>query len=125
VYVVRRLEDNAVVGFYGLATGAALPSEVTPRFLKGAGNYPQPVIVLTRLGVDVTEQRRGLGRALLKDAFLRVVDAAELVGVRGLLLHAEDEQARDFYMAIAGFEQSPTDELHLLLLMKDLRKALP
>lgn len=125
VYVVTRAGEDAVVGFYGLATGAVLPEDATPRFLKGAGNYPQPVVILARLAVDTTEQGRRLGAALLKDALVRVAQAADIVGVRGLLIHAEDEQAREFYTRLADFEQSPSDPLHLLLLMKDLRKALP
>jgi GNAT superfamily N-acetyltransferase len=125
VYVGTRADERKVVGFYGLATGAVLPEDATPRFLKGAGNYPQPVVILARLAVDIGEQGRGLGVALLKDALIRVASAADIVGVRGLLIHAEDEQAREFYMRLADFEQSPTDPLHLLLLMKDLRKALP
>lgn len=116
VYVVRRTADDRVVGYYALGTGAVIPESATPRF---------PVVLLTRLGVDVSEQGRGLGRALVVDALRRVVAAADIVGVRGLLIHAEDSAARDFYLRLAGFEESPTDPLHLLLLMKDLRKAMP
>lgn len=125
VYVVRRTADDRVVGYCALAIGAVVPESATPRFLKGTGNYPVPVVLLTRLGVDVSEQGRGLGRALVVDAFRRVVEAADIVGVRGLLIHAEDSAARNFYLRLASFEQSPTDPLHLLLLMKDLRKAMP
>ena len=124
VYVVRRLEDDLVVGYYALASGSVSREAVSERVAKGTGRYPIPIILLTRLGVDMSEQGQGLGRALLVDALRRVNDAAEIVGVRALLIHAEDETARDFYMRQAGFEQSPTDELHLMLLMKDLRLAL-
>jgi len=125
VYVVRRLSDDKVIGFYALA-GASVGRASTPRrLLQGAGQYDSlPVILLARLAVDATEEGKGLGRALVKDAFKRVAQAAEIVGIRALLIHAEDEQAAGFYMKIAGFERSPTDELHLLLLMKDLRRAL-
>lgn len=83
-----------------------------------------PVIILTRLGVDLSEQGRGLGRALVVDALRRVDSAADIVGIRALLIHAEDEGAKDFYMNLAEFEESPTDPLHLFLLIKDLRRAL-
>jgi len=79
------------------------------------------VIILTRMGVDLTEQGRGLGKALVKDALQRVVSAGREIGVRALLIHAESEQARAFYLHIADFEPSPTDPLQLFLLMKDLR----
>jgi GNAT superfamily N-acetyltransferase len=122
VYVVRRWRDDLVVGFYALSGGSVNRADATARMLKGARQYPSvPVVVLTRLAVDLTEERRGLGRALLRDAFTKVLQAAEIVGVRALLIHAEDEQAVDFYMKIASFDRSPTDDVHLILLIKDLR----
>ncbi len=124
VYVVRRLADDVVVGYHALATGGVMPIDAPDRVRKGAGQYPVPVILLTRLGVDLSEKGEGLGRALLKDALLRVVSAAEIVGIRAMLVHAEDEEARDFYMHHVEFEPSPTDPLHLMLLMKDLRRSL-
>lgn len=124
VYVLRRLADDRVVGYYALSTGAVLHADAPARLTKGTGRYPVPVIVLTRLGVDSSEQGQGLGRALVKDAFLRVNTAADIIGVRALLIHANDEQARAFYRRIASFDPSPTDPLHLLLLLKDLRRAI-
>jgi len=124
VYVVRRLRDGLVVGFYALAGGAVARTGAPERVLKGTGGYSSvPVILLTRLAVDLSEEGHGLGRALLQDAFRRVGQAAEIVGIRALLIHAEDERAVGFYMKNANFERSPTDDLHLLLLMKDLRAA--
>ena len=54
----------------------------------------------------------------------RAANAAEEIGVRALLIHAKDDDVRDFYLAQAEFEPSPVDPLQLFLLMKDLRKAL-
>jgi predicted N-acetyltransferase YhbS len=82
------------------------------------------VVLLARLAVDSSVQGKGLGRALLRDALIRVAGAAEEIGIRVLLLHAKDEGARDFYLKCAEFESAPTDPLHLFLLMKDLRKSL-
>lgn len=124
VYVVKRLADDRVVGYHALSTGAVLHTDAPTRVAKGTGRFPIPVIVLTRLGVDLSEQSQGLGRALVKDALTRVNAAADIIGVRALLIHAEDEQARDFYGQIAKFDPSPSDPLHLLLLLKDLRRAL-
>jgi predicted N-acetyltransferase YhbS len=81
---------------------------------------PVPVVLLGRLAIDVKEQGRGLGAHLLRDAITRTVEAAELVGVRALLVHALHDQARRFYLHF-GFESSPTPPLHLFLLMKDTR----
>ena len=82
------------------------------------------MVILTRLGVDRTAQGAGLGRALVVDALRRIAAAAEVIGVQAVLMHCETDTARDFYLRLAKFEQSPTDPMHLLLLMKDLRRAL-
>lgn len=126
VYVVRDLDqaDERVVGFYALAAGSVAPADASPRLMRGAGRYHQPVVILTRLGVDRTAQGVGLGRALVVDALRRIAAAAEVIGVRAVLIHCETDAARDFYLRLAKFEQSPTDPMHLLLLMKDLRRAL-
>ncbi len=94
------------------------------RLQKGAGRYPQPVALLARLGVDVAHERRGLGAALLQDVFARLLELAESIGCRGLLVHAESDDARRFYLhLIPEFEPSPTDDLHLVLLLKDIRNS--
>jgi GNAT superfamily N-acetyltransferase len=80
------------------------------------------VIVLARLAVDQREKGKGLRKGLLKDALLRILQAAEIVGSRAVLVHAKDQEAAAFYRKF-GFEPSPVDESHLFLLMKDLRKA--
>lgn len=116
--------ENRVVGYYALATGGVERANAPERVVRGVPAHPVPVILLTRLAVDATVQGKGLGRALLRDALVRVGNAAEEIGVRALLIHAKDEQAKKFYMRNAEFEPSPTDPLHLFLLMKDLRKAL-
>jgi ribosomal protein S18 acetylase RimI-like enzyme len=69
----------------------------------------------------VDHQGAGLGQSLLRDALRRCVTAAESIGARVLLVHAKHERAKAWYLKL-GFEESPTDPLHLLLLMKDIRK---
>lgn len=87
--------------------------------------HPQPVALLARLGVDMNHERRGLGAALLRDVFARMVELSTRIGCRGLLVHAESREARDFYVhLVPEFEASPTDDLHLVLLMKDIRRTL-
>jgi GNAT superfamily N-acetyltransferase len=126
VYIVRDADpaDQRVIGYYALAAGSVAPADASPRLRQGAGRYHQPVVILTRLGVDRTAQGEGLGRALVVDALRRIAAASEVIGVRALLIHCETEAARDFYLRLAKFEPSPTDPMHLLLLMKDLRRAL-
>jgi GNAT superfamily N-acetyltransferase len=124
VYVVTPADSATVLGYYALAAGSVEPADASPRTSKGLGRHAIPVVVLTRLGVDRTVQGKGLGAALVRDALLRVDQAADVIGVRALLIHAESERARAFYQHLAEFEPSPTDPLHLFLLLKDLRAAL-
>lgn len=118
VYVVHRA--GRVVGYYALAAGSVEPEEATERVKKGLARHPIPVILLARLAVDVSEQGRGLGAALLKDALNRTASAADEIGARAVLVHAKDDEAKAFYQHFE-FEPSPTDPLHLFLLMKELR----
>jgi GNAT superfamily N-acetyltransferase len=126
VYVVRGVDepDTRVVGYYALAAGSVAEADASPRLRQGGGRYHQPVVILTRLGVDRAAQGIGLGRALAVDALRRIAAASEVIGVRALLIHCESETARDFYQRLAKFEASPTDPMHLMLLMKDLHRAL-
>ena len=101
------------------------PLESPERLRKGAGRYPQPVALLARLGVDTEHEGRGLGAGLLRDVFARIIELSEDIGCRGLLVHAESTVARNFYLhLVTEFETSPTDDLHLVLLMRDIRHAL-
>lgn len=118
------LSGDRVAGYYALATGGVRRVDAPERVGKGLPAHPIPVVLLARLAVDSRAQGRGLARALLRDALLRVAAAADEIGIRALLVHAKDDEARDFYLHCAEFEPSPTDPLHLFLLMKDLRKAL-
>jgi GNAT superfamily N-acetyltransferase len=118
-YVAARGE--VVVGYYTLAYGSVEPRAAPARVLKGLARHPIPVMVLARLAVDRTERGRGLGKGLLKDALLRTLQAADIAGLRAMVVHAKDEAARGFYERF-NFVRSPIDEHHLMLLLKDLRK---
>jgi ribosomal protein S18 acetylase RimI-like enzyme len=124
VYVATLAGQPRVVGYHALAAGSVSAEQASSRVGAGVGRHPVPVVVLTRLGVDVAEQDRGLGRLLVRDALLRVAAAADTIGLRALLVHAESDAARSFYLHLAEFEPSPTDPLHLFLLIKDLRAAI-
>ena len=107
-------------GYYSLAAGSVAPEKASERVRKGQPGYPIPVILLARLAVDRRLQGKGVGAALLKDALFRASGAADTIGARALLVHAKDDKARRFYEHF-GFEPSPTDPLHLFLVMKDLK----
>ncbi|TCD47604.1 GNAT family N-acetyltransferase [Chlorobium sp. N1] len=118
-YVCCERESSAVVGFYSLAVGSVESAAAEGRLAKGLAKHPVPVLILARLAVDMRYQGGGLGRALLKDALLRTAQAAELVGIRAILVHAKDDAARSGYLG-KGFEPSSSDPYHLFLLVKDL-----
>lgn len=116
-------EQGAVVAYYSLAVGSVDPCVAPARILKGMARHPVPVMILARLAVNQDYQGRGLGKALLKDALLRTAQAAEIAGIRCLLVHAKDDAAKRWYGAWE-FEPSPTDPYHLFLLLKDLKALL-
>lgn len=122
---VATLEDGeTVVGYYALAAAQIAADDATARALKGQPRArPVPAILLARLAVHRDHQRMGLGRSLLQDVLLRCVEAAQAIGARVLLVHAKHDAARAWYIQY-GFEESPTDALHLLMLLKDVRAFL-
>jgi GNAT superfamily N-acetyltransferase len=114
---------DQVVGFYSLAVGSVEASIAPDRLIKGLPKHPVPVMILARLAVDVKHQGLGLGSALLKNALLRTAQAADIAGIRALLVHAKDDNIRNWYLNWE-FEASVTDPLHLFLLIKDLKTLL-
>lgn len=124
VYVATTEDPNEVVGYFALASAAVAPQEAGARVLKGQPpSRAVPAILLARLARDERHRGAGLGPSLLQNALLRCAEASDIIGARVLLVHAKNEAARSFY-AKYGFEESPTDPLHLLLLMKDVRAAI-
>lgn len=124
VYVATLDDGETVVGYYALAAAQIAPEDATDRALKGQPQArPVPAILLARLAVDQSHQGAGLGRSLLQDVLLRCVEAAEAIGARVLLVHAKHDAAKAWYLRY-GFEESPTDPLHLVMLMKDVRAFL-
>ncbi len=116
-------DGTRVVGYYALVVGQVEPSHGTARLLRGQpAGRPIPVVILARLAVDEGHQGHGIGRSLLQDALLRCTAAAESVGIRALVVHSHAE-AREFHGRF-GFEPSPSDPLHLILLMKDIQRFL-
>jgi len=81
------------------------------------------MMLLARLAVDSKFQKQGLGTALLKDALLRTQDAADIAGIRAVVVHAKDEAARQWYLKF-DFEPSPIAPMQLFLLVKDIRYAI-
>jgi GNAT superfamily N-acetyltransferase len=114
--------SGRVVGFYALATGAIAQDDVTGRVRRNMPD-PIPVMLLARLAVDRSYQGQGLGRALLREALLRTLQASEIAGIRAILVHALSPAAKRFYEQ-AGFVESPVSPMTLLLTMADVARVL-
>jgi GNAT superfamily N-acetyltransferase len=122
-YVVLDAEQDRVVGYHALSLASIEHADATERARKGVPKHPIPAMLLARLAVDRTVQGKGIGAFLLKDATGRALSVAEQAGMRLLLVHALNDEARAFYEHL-GFEPSPTDAMNLQLLVKDIRLAL-
>ncbi len=115
-------EDNRVIGYCALATGTVNHEDV-PGKVRRNMPAPLPVIIIGRLAVDESFSGQGIGAGLLKDALLRVVSAAEEIGIRAVLVHALNETAHDFYLK-HGFYESLTNDLTLMITVQEIQSAL-
>ncbi len=111
-----------VCGYYTLVVGAVACDDAPERLTKGLARHPVPLMLLARLAVHSGWLGQNLGAGLLKDAMQRTLQAADIAGIRALAVQAKDEAARAFYTHF-DFVPSPTDPLHLFVLLKDVRKA--
>jgi GNAT superfamily N-acetyltransferase len=116
-WVVTETETGRVAAFYASSTASVLRSSAPKRF---DHNQPEelPAILLGRMAVDSKHKGRGLGAALLKHFMLKAIEVAGTVGVRLLLIHAKDEEAKTFY-AHFGCVESPVDPLTMMMLLGD------
>ena len=113
--------QGAVIGFYTLVVSEVDVQLAPPRLIKGLARYPVPVMILARLAVDLKWQGKGVGAGLMRDSMRRTLQAADIAGIRALVVHAKDDAARKFYGHF-GFADGFTDPLHLYVLTKDLKQ---
>lgn len=121
-YVCVDDSRSRVVGYYTLSAVAVEHVELTGKVRRNSPN-PIPAVLIGRLAVDVSAQGSGLGRHLVRDAILSTLVAADRIGVRILLVHALHSRAAAFSEGL-GFSRSPTDPLHLHLVLADAGKSL-
>ena len=115
-------QGNRVIGYYALASGAVSITTAPGSFRRNMPD-PIPVVILGRLAIDRAYQSRGLGRALFRDCGRRVANAADSIGIRGIIVHAISEEAREFYTRL-GFDPSPLDPMTLMVKLSDVRALL-
>lgn len=112
------LDGQRVIACYASSTAVLMRSHATKRAARNQPD-PLPAVLLGRLAVDAEYQGRGLAAALLKHFVLKSLEVAELTGVRLLLVHAKNDAAKRFYLRY-GFEESPVNDMTLMLLVKDV-----
>jgi len=115
-------QGRRVRAYYALASSAVAIGSARGRFRRNMPD-PIPVVILGRLAVDRAWQGQGIGRALVRDAGLRVIQAADAIGIRGLIVQALSPGAKSFYEKL-GFEPSPLDPAMLMVTLNDLRASL-
>ena len=115
---------NKIVGYYSLVVSEVNYKASPSKFNKGLARHPVPVMLLARLAVDLNFQGKRIGQGLLLDALRRTVQAADLAGIRAVLVHAKDENAAKFYEHF-GFEAFPDQPFTLYRLLKDVRAMMP
>jgi GNAT superfamily N-acetyltransferase len=115
-------DGDEVVGYYAVASGSITAADSVGKFRRNMPE-PIPVVVLARLAIAKSHQGLGLGRALVSDCARRVISAGDMVGVRGLIVHAISEEARTFYEAL-GFYASPLNAMTLMVTMDELKRSL-
>lgn len=120
-YIAR--SDHQVVGYYTLVFGDVGFEDAPDRLRKGMARHPIPLMILARLAVSADWIGKGIGSGLLKDAMIRTLAASEIAGLRAFAVHAKDDEARSFYRHF-DFIESPSDPMHLFLLLKNLRALL-
>jgi GNAT superfamily N-acetyltransferase len=114
------LADEEVLGYYTLVVGQIEYNDAPERLTKGLAHHPVPIMLLARLAIAISQQGKGLGAGLLKDAMRRTLQAADIAGIRAFMVHAKDDEAKAFYEHF-DFVSSPSDPYHLFLLLKDIR----
>lgn len=117
------LSDAELIGFYTLVFGDVAYDDAPDRLRKGVARHSIPLMILARLAVSRNWAGKGIGSGLLKDALLRTMAAADIVGLRALAVHAKNKEARSFYERF-DFVASPSDPMHLFVLLKDVKKLI-
>lgn len=114
-------DGDRVLAYYALASSSVAAGDASGRFRRNMPD-PIPVVVLGRLAVDQSLHGKGIGRALIRDAAQRIIQAADTIGIRGVLVHALSSDAKAFYERI-GFDPSPLDPMILMVTLSDLKAA--
>ena len=120
-FVAMRAGDPRVLGYYTLASGAVAADEFPAKAARRLPRHPVPVVRLARLAVDKAMHGKGLGRMLMVDMALRVLQLAKNLGIHAVVVDALDDEARRFYKTF-GFSPFPVNDRHLFVTMETIRE---
>jgi hypothetical protein len=123
-YVIRAVGFQQIAGYYTLTYGSIEVSDSPDRLRKGLARHPIPMMLLARLAIDISHQKRGLGAGLLLDACKRTLQAADIGGLRALVVDAKDSQAAAFYKRYDFVSFGDSNPNRLYVLISDLRKSI-
>ncbi len=121
VFVAVPEGGSEVAGFYTLSASSMGRATLPPA--ERLPHYPVPVALLGRLAVDRRWAGRGLGAALVADAFRRVVRASEALAVYAVVVDAKDGRAQRFYERF-GFIRLPESERRLFIPLAAIERLL-
>lgn len=119
-FIIKQEDDDKVLGYYSLCSGAIDASEIQDSILKKLPKYPIPVARLARLAVDKKQQAKGYGELLIIDAFYRTSFAGKNMGIHGIVVDAKHEKAKQFYQQY-GFQSISLNPLLLFASLKELK----
>jgi GNAT superfamily N-acetyltransferase len=121
-YVAVQEDDERVLGYYTLASGAIDAESLPVRQTKKLPRRAVPVVLLARLAVDRSVHGRGLGGRLLRDALTRALGLSEKLGIHAVVVDALDAQAKTFYERF-GFLPLNDDKMRLFLPLSTIQSA--
>jgi len=121
VFIINN-DAGEVVGYYAISAASVTHKEAISKLRRNAPD-PIPMALIGRLAVREDMQGHDIGPALLRDAILRIVQASNHMGIKGVLVHALDEDAANFY-SHQGFHHSPIDDNHLMISLKEITAEL-
>ena len=123
VFVSIDTDARLIAGFYSLSAGAIEHADAPKRVSKGLARHPIPIVLIGRLAVDRRCANQGIGRFLVRDSFQHIVETAEIIGTRAVMVQAKTPEAAEFYRRL-GFQSTSSEPMLFFHLVKDVRKSL-
>ena len=119
---VALTEKNQIAGYFTLATAQVAYQEIPDECKKKLPKYPIPALRIARLAGNKELKGCGTGKWLLKQAFLKIIQVADVTGLYLIIVDAK-ESSKTFYEHY-GFYKFADKELSYFILIDTVRKAM-